>query len=89
MNVISEFNFVKGEAYQHCTCIICPAFKSLITSKKSEITTKSKNKQSKKQQKIEKEFEYYKNIYLRVFKSKEILKNVILLKEIKCIYLFI
>lgn len=40
--------------------------------KKSEITTKSKNKQSKKQQKIEKEFEYYKNIYLRVFKSKEI-----------------
>lgn len=54
MNVISEFNFVKGEVYQHCTRVTCPAFKSIITWKKSEITTKRKTKQPKKQQKFEK-----------------------------------
>lgn len=54
MNVISEFNFVKGEAYQHCTCIICPAFKSLMTSKNLKSQQKAKINNLKSNRRLKK-----------------------------------
>lgn len=85
MNMISEFNFVKGEAYQHCTHVTCPTFKTVITWKKLKSQQKEKPNNLKNNKSL-KMFAYCKNIYLRFFKSKELFKNGILLKEIKCVY---